>query len=207
VRDLARQLRIYVKKARFLSPGAFPLNRVRVQWQFMRRQSYVQWPLYGHVLAALKEGRLEIDQNVTLLAGCWLALPGDARIRIGRNVYLNGNLMIHAYELIEIGEFTGIGRGSLITDAVHRTSDPSRPPLAQGMELKGPTRIGRRVQIYNNVVVLGGVTIGDGAVVGPNSVVSHDVEPYTMVAGVPARVIKRIDATDVAAAGPDRPRT
>jgi len=164
----------------------------------MRRECYVVWPLYGHVLQALKEGRLEIDQGVTMLAGCWLTLPGDARIRIQRNVWLNGNLMLHAYELIEIGEFTGIGRGSLITDAIHRTSDPIMPPLAQGMELKGPTRIGRRVQIYNNVTVLGGVTVGDGAIVAPNSVVTHDVEPYTMVAGVPARIVKRAENTSSA---------
>jgi acetyltransferase-like isoleucine patch superfamily enzyme len=146
-------------------------------------------------LPALRDGRLEIGEHVTLLAGCWLSLPGGARIRIGRNVYLNGNLMVHAYELVEIGEFTGIGRGSLITDAVHRTEDPDRPPLSQGMEVRGPTRIGRRVQIFNNVAVLGGVTIGDGAVVAPNSLVTHDVEPNTMVAGVPARAIKKVSTS------------
>jgi acetyltransferase-like isoleucine patch superfamily enzyme len=191
--ELLHELRTYYKKARFLSPAAMPWTRARVQWAFMRRQSYAQWPLYGHVLKAFKEGRLEIDEHVTLMAGCWLALPGEARIRIGRNVYLNGNLMLHAYHLVEIGDFSGIGRGSLVTDAIHRTDDPLRPPLSQGMEVKGPTRIGKRVQIFNNVAVLGGVTIGDRAVVAPNSVVTHDVPADTMVAGVPARVIKRLE--------------
>jgi len=172
-----------------------PWTRARVHWQFIRRQSYVQWPLYGHVLEAFKEGRLEIDQNVTLLAGCWLSLPGDARIHIGRGVYINGNAMIHAYERIEIGEFTLVSRGALITDAIHRTEDPELPVQLQGMQVKGPTIIGRNVWIGANAAIMSGVTIGDRAVVGANSVVTRDVEPAMIVAGVPARVIRRIDFT------------
>ncbi len=67
VQELARQLGIYYKKSRYLSPNAMPWTRARVQWEFMRRQSYVVWPLYGPVLKVFKEGKLEIDQNITLL--------------------------------------------------------------------------------------------------------------------------------------------
>lgn len=165
--------------------------RARVQWEFMRRHSYAVWPLYGHVLRAFKEGRLELEENVTLLAGCWLTLPGDARIRIGRGVWVNGNVMLHSYGLIEIGEFTAISRGSLITDATHRRDNLDVAFAKQGMIVKGPTVIGRNVWIGNNVAIMGGVTIGDRAVVGANSVVTRDVEPGAVVGGVPARVIKR----------------
>ncbi len=192
VRELARQLRIYYRKSKYLSPNATLWTRARVQYEFLRRQSYVVWPLYGPVLSALKDGRLEIDQNVTLLPGCWLNLgTPTARIRIGRNVYLNGNLMVASYGLVEIGEFTAVGRGALILNAPHRTSDPYLPIMQQGMEVKGPTRIGRNVWIGNNAAIIGAVTIGDRAVIAANSVVTHDVAAGTIVAGIPARVTAR----------------
>ena len=51
--------------------------------------------------------------------------------------------------------------------------------------------IGNDVWIGHNAIIMGGVTVGDGAIVGANAVVTKDVEPYTVVAGVPARVIKK----------------
>jgi virginiamycin A acetyltransferase len=52
-----------------------------------------------------------------------------------------------------------------------------------------PIAIGDDVMLYNEVVVLPGVTIGDGAVVAIRAVVTRDVPPYAKVAGIPARVI------------------
>jgi acetyltransferase-like isoleucine patch superfamily enzyme len=54
----------------------------------------------------------------------------------------------------------------------------------------GITNIGNDVWIGDKVIVIGGITIGDGAVVGAGAVVTHDVPPYAIVAGVPAKVIK-----------------
>ena len=154
------------------------------------------WPLYGHVLRPLKEGRLELGPHVTMQAGCWLNIgTADARIRIGRNVYLNGNLMIASYGLVEIGDFTAIGRGGLILNATHRMTDPTLPIMQQGMEVEGPTVIGKNVWIGNNAAIIGAVTIGDRAVVAANSVVTRDVEPGTVVAGIPARATKRVETT------------
>lgn len=47
----------------------------------------------------------------------------------------------------------------------------------------------QNVWIGNNVVILSGVTIGEGAIIGANAVVTKDIKPYTVVAGVPAKVI------------------
>ncbi len=60
------------------------------------------------------------------------------------------------------------------------------PPLAE-MPLKGDTVIGNDVWIGQNTTILAGVKIGDGAIIGANSTVSCDVEPYTIAAGNPAR--------------------
>lgn len=64
-------------------------------------------------------------------------------------------------------------------------------PAEEDMPLKGDTVIGSDVWIGQNAVILPGVHIGDGAIIGANSVVGSDVEPYTIVAGNPARLIRR----------------
>ena len=65
------------------------------------------------------------------------------------------------------------------------------PPAAEDMPLKGDTVIGNDVWIGQNAVILPGVHIGDGAIIGANSVVGSDVEPYTIVVGDPARVLRK----------------
>ena len=64
------------------------------------------------------------------------------------------------------------------------------PPLNK-MPLKGDTIIGNDVWIGQNVTILPGVHIGDGAIIGLNSVVGSDVAPYTIVAGNPAKIIRK----------------
>ena len=65
-----------------------------------------------------------------------------------------------------------------------------RPPLSE-LPIKGDTVVGNDVWIGQNATILPGVHIGDGAIIGANSVVGNDVEPYTIVAGNPAKVIRK----------------
>ena len=65
------------------------------------------------------------------------------------------------------------------------------PPAAADMPLKGDTVIGNDVWIGQNAVILPGVQIGDGAIIGANSIVAGNVPPYTIVAGNPAREIRK----------------
>lgn len=80
-------------------------------------------------------------------------------------------------------------------------SRPDRFPSAQGidgfLDTRGDVTIGNDVWIGSDVIILSGVTIGDGAVIGAGSVVAADVEPYTIVAGNPARVVKKRFSDDV----------
>ncbi len=68
--------------------------------------------------------------------------------------------------------------------------EQSVPPLSE-MPLKGDTIVGNDVWIGQNATILAGVHIGDGAIIGMNSVVGSDVPPYTIVVGNPARAIRK----------------
>ena len=100
---------------------------------------------------------------------------------------------ITATNQIVIGDNCLTGKWVTISDNNHGTTsidDLSLPPLKRKVVSKGPIIIGKNVWIGDKATVLGGVTIGDGAVVAANSVVTKDVPAYSVVAGNPARVIK-----------------
>ena len=65
------------------------------------------------------------------------------------------------------------------------------PPTMADLPLKGDTIIGNDVWIGQNAVILPGVHIGDGAIIGANSVVGRNVEPYTIAAGNPAKLLRK----------------
>lgn len=65
------------------------------------------------------------------------------------------------------------------------------PPDPSDMPYKGDTVIGNDVWIGQNAVILPGVHIGDGAIIGANSVVGSVVEPYTVIAGNPAKMLRK----------------
>ena len=65
------------------------------------------------------------------------------------------------------------------------------PPTPSDLPLKGDTIIGNDVWIGQNAVILPGVHIGDGAIIGANSVVGCNVEPYTIIIGNPAKVLRK----------------
>ena len=65
------------------------------------------------------------------------------------------------------------------------------PPAVEALPFKGDTVIGNDVWIGQNAVILPGVQIGDGAIVGANSVVGSNVAPYSIVAGNPARLLRK----------------
>jgi acetyltransferase-like isoleucine patch superfamily enzyme len=99
-------------------------------------------------------------------------------------------VVIYGQGGVEIGEQTLVSMHCTILSSNHGV-----PPLGKLIRETAdellPTKIGRDVWIGANAVILGGVTIGEGAVVAAGAVVNRDVEPGAVVAGVPARGIKR----------------
>lgn len=86
-----------------------------------------------------------------------------------------------------------IGDGSLIGhNVVLATINHSLIPSEKRKNYYAPIKIGQNVWIGSNATILQGVTIGDWAVVAAGAVVSRDVPPYTIVGGIPAKVIKEV---------------
>ena len=98
---------------------------------------------------------------------------------------------------IVIGSGTLLGANTFITDNYHgkNTEDELNIPTdLRDLYSKGPVIIGKNVWTGRNVCIMPGVTIGDGAVIGANSVVTHDVPAGAVVGGVPAKIIKMISS-------------
>jgi len=128
--------------------------------------------------------------NVYLCQGCQLHGNEGGVIKIGNDSYIGTYSCIHAYHgVIEIGNDVLIAGHVYIHSSNHRFSDPSIPIRLQG-NIPNTVRIDDDVWIGANATILPGVHIGKGAVVGGGAVVTKDVMPYTVVAGVPARVIR-----------------
>ncbi|AMM31538.1 Putative acetyltransferase [Sinomonas atrocyanea] len=120
-------------------------------------------------------------------------------IYLGNRVFMNRGVIITAPAPVQIGDDVLIGPYTVINSANHSFSDSGRPIRDQGHDF-GPVVIGHDVWLGARVTVVAGVTIGDGAIVGAGSVVTRDIEPFTVVAGVPARFLH---PRDLGAARPD----
>ena len=187
------QAKLWAQKWRWYERNSLPWNRARIHWEFMRREAFVRWPVHGNVLEALREDRLEIGTHALLEPHVWLTAPDAARIRIGSGTFLNIAVMVASLELVDIGEHCMFANGCFITDSSHRFDDPLLPVPWQGFTSRGPTRIGDNVWCGANVVVTSGVTIGERCVIGANSVVTTDIPAFSIAAGAPARVLRKIE--------------
>jgi acetyltransferase-like isoleucine patch superfamily enzyme len=189
----AERARLWAQKWRWYERNSLPWNRARIHWELMRRQAFARWPIHGNVLEALRDGRLEVGPHTLFEPGVWITAPAPARVRIGADTYLNLGVMVAALELVEIGDHCMLANGCFITDANHRFEDPDAPITRQGFTSKGPTRIADNVWCGANVAITSGVTVGERCVIGANSVVTQDVEPFSVAAGAPARVVKKVE--------------
>lgn len=108
-------------------------------------------------------------------------------IRIGKGVFINSGCKFQDQGGITIGDDVLVGHNCVIATLNH-VMEPER----RGDMIPAPVEIGDKVWIGANVTILQGVTIGEGAILAAGAVVNKDVPPRTVVAGVPAAVIKTI---------------
>lgn len=121
---------------------------------------------------------VNIEQGATFSAKVSL---GD-HSGIGINARINGTC--------SIGKHVMMGTDVVVITRNHAFDRTDIPMMEQGFEEERPVVIGDDVWIGDRVIILPGVTVGDGSILAAGSVVTRDVPPYSVVAGVPAKVIR-----------------
>ena len=114
--------------------------------------------------------------------------PGG-RIELGNMNSVNPYCVLYGHGGLTTGDYVRIAAHTVIIPANHVFEDPDRPIARQGLTKQG-IRIGRDVWIACGCCILVGVEIGDGSVIAAGTVVNRNVAPFSVVAGVPAKVIK-----------------
>ena len=115
-------------------------------------------------------------------------------ICIGDHVHILNYCHVGCIEKVEIGDGTIIGSKVLIIDHSHGAVDASESeirPLERPLVSK-PIKIGKNCWLGDGVCIMPGVTIGDNVVVGANAVVTHSFESNVVIAGIPAKIIRKI---------------
>lgn len=140
------------------------------------------------VLAA--GGRITLGRDTIIQARAILDTGPGGHITLGSKNSVNPYCVIYGHGGLDTGDFVRIAAHTVIIPANHIYDDPDRPIARQGLRKEG-IRIGDDVWVGSGCRILDGVTIGNGAVLAAGAVVHRDVEAYTVVGGVPARLLKR----------------
>jgi acetyltransferase-like isoleucine patch superfamily enzyme len=132
---------------------------------------------------------ISFGHNVTI--GEFCHIQGGRGVAIGNFVHLAPSVSVAGGGLFIIEDFSCIGAGSRVVAGSELVRgeglvNPTVPPHLRAVE-RSYVHIGKHVLIASDVIIHPGVTIGDGAVIGSNSVVTRDVEPWTINVGSPAR--------------------
>lgn len=118
-------------------------------------------------------------------------------ILIGNGVGIGALSNISCINKIVIGDGVRMGRMVFITDNSHginsNQSDLERPIMERPIVSKGPVMIGKNVWIGERVCIMPNVTIGEGAIIAANAVVTKDIPSYSVVGGCPAKILKMIE--------------
>lgn len=148
---------------------------------------------YVEINALSKRG-VKIGNNVSILKNTVIECTGVIRslgegIEIGNNVGIAQNCFIQVRGKVRIDDNVILGPSVSIFSENHNYNNPELP-----VSIQGETRIGVTVEegvwIGTRAVILDGVTVGKNSIIAAGSVVTHDVPPYSIVGGVPAKKIK-----------------
>lgn len=162
---------------------------VQARHPVLRRTGPMRLGRGAHILLA-GQGRIELGEHVVARPDLTIAARGT--VRIGDGVFLGRGVNIACYGEVAIGDHTRLAERVSIHDADH-VMEPLSDRAGRADEmLVDPVRIGRRVWLSANVVVLPGVTIGDDAVIAAGSVVARDIPVGVLAAGAPAEVRREL---------------
>lgn len=153
------------------------------------RLPHSYWPA-GWMFSAIRRFAL-IGMGCKVGRGCELEPGIDVgfrpRLQIGERCQINQNTML---KTVCLGNDVMIAPGVVMLDRQHNYSDVNIPMSMQGSSSRKLTNVGNDVWIGQNVIIMPGVSIGNGVVVGAGSVVTKDLPDWSVAVGVPAKVIR-----------------
>jgi acetyltransferase-like isoleucine patch superfamily enzyme len=159
----------------------------RAAWRALTRR-FGQGVRIGRGAIASHLETFEIGNGVLIGEQAFIQGRAGGRCTIGDYSWIGPQSYLDARDLI-IEEYVGWGPGARALGSQHTGQPPNIPIIQTDLEIK-TTRIGAWADIGVNSVILPGVTIGKGAIVGAGAVVTRDVEPFSIVAGVPAKFLR-----------------
>lgn len=144
---------------------------------------------------------IDFGQNLTTGKRCRFDVFGgdisEKKLIFGRNVQLNDAVHIVCMKSINIGNNVLMASHIFISDNSHGSykgdnndTDPNTPPIERHY-FTAPIKIGDNTWIGEGVVIMPGVTIGNGCVIGAHSIVNKSIPDYTIAVGIPAKVVKK----------------
>ncbi len=149
---------------------------------------------------ALSKSGISLGNNVTILRNTIIECTGVFRnlgegLIVGNNVGLAQNCFIQVRGRVLIGDNVIFGPGVSIFSENHRFDDPELPVSVQGETRKGVI-VEDGVWVGARAVILDGVKVGKNSIIAAGSIVNKDVPPYTIVGGVPAKILKNRKVKD-----------
>jgi acetyltransferase-like isoleucine patch superfamily enzyme len=132
-------------------------------------------------------GRFAVFSPVVDYAGCRY----EPRILVGDDVYIGGYCQLHCMNGLTLEDGVVLSEYVYISDIAHGLDPGKGLIMEQELECKGPVHIGAHSFIGFGVSILPGVTLGKHCIVGTRSVVTQSFPDYSMVAGSPARLVKK----------------
>jgi acetyltransferase-like isoleucine patch superfamily enzyme len=143
----------------------------------------------GASIQISEQAQFSFGSNIVILCDFNAHFVGE--VTIGNGVFFNRGCHVIVYKALSIGDRCLFGEFVSIHDENHVIAHDSRPIASRGFTT-APIVIGNNVWVEAKATILQGVTVGDNAVIGANAVVTHDVPSNTVVAGIPARVVRQI---------------
>jgi hypothetical protein len=167
-----------------------------VFWGFMNRLAFGRFRRIGRgvkfngwVRVEKPCADIQLGDSTMVGVGCYFLATPSGGIHIGEDVGINDYCYITSNYSIKIGAKVHIAEHVSIRDYDHEFSNPDVPIASQGFR-GGPVEIGAGSWIGRGVMITSKVRIGQGCIIGANSVVTKDIPAFSVAVGAPARVIK-----------------
>ena len=163
-----------------------------------RKSVFLDYPVSmdpGVVFSTENGGIIRVGEK-SFLKGQVKLFADTGELIIGKRVHVGFFSIIAAKERVEIGDDALIAEHVSVRDSQHRYDQYPLPVAEQGFDV-APVKIGKSVWVGTKVTILPGVEIGDYAIIGAGSVVTHSIPSGKIAVGVPARVVKSVPGIGV----------